>query len=87
MTPAPRRAKPVPPPTPPPPPPKESRWRPHRAFWTGFTAFFATLITLLGLDQASVITIDQSWLGAALCAIVVAAAEYGRERLAHENGE
>ena len=55
-------------------------------FWTAFTAFFANMVALLGLDQAGAITIDNSWIGSIAASLIVAAAVYGKEKMTEGRG-
>lgn len=60
--------------------------RAGRAFWTAFTGFFTTVITVLGLEKLSAEATAEispgKWLGALITALVVAGALYGREKIA-----
>jgi hypothetical protein len=55
--------------------------KPGRAFWVAFTAFFATEITLLGLDKIAPDLDLTRIAGATFASVVVAAFMYGREKL------
>ena len=57
--------------------------RPGWPFWSGFTAFAANMLCLLGVDALSITEIDISvgnWSSAAVISLIVAAAVYGKEK-------
>lgn len=57
-----------------------------KPFWIAFTAFFANLLALTGLDK-----LDESWIStfwvALLASVIVALFVFGREQVARFNKE
>ena len=50
-------------------------------FWSGFTAFCANAVALLGLDKAGAIDFNYTWIGSLASSLFVAGAVYGRAKL------
>jgi len=61
------------------------RYRPGRPFWTSFTAFASSMISLWGMDSAHLTWADVqvNFVGGFLVSSLVAMMVYGREKL-HE---
>ena len=58
---------------------------PGRAFWSAFTAFAASVGTLIGVDQLHFSAVDISvgnWWSAVLSSLFVGGIVYGREKVA-----
>jgi hypothetical protein len=58
-----------------------------RPFWTAFTAFFANMVMLLGLDAVGAAKVDRTALTAGVASLFVALAIYGREKLTEMHDE
>lgn len=59
--------------------------KPGRPFWTAFTAFAANMVGLFGVDQLQLIGADitvYNWWAALTVSLFVAAAVYGKEKIA-----
>jgi hypothetical protein len=59
--------------------------RPSRPFWSGFTAFTANMVALVGVDKLPVTEPDiqvQNWWLAAVLSLLVAGVVYGKEKIA-----
>jgi hypothetical protein len=57
---------------------------PGHAFWAAFTAFFANLAALFGVDQLQITDGDivvNNWWIAAIVSAIVGGAVYGKEKL------
>ena len=57
--------------------------RPGRPFWSGFTALFSSMVSLIGVDQLSITDVDVqvSLLGALLVSLLVGGAVYGQGKV------
>jgi hypothetical protein len=57
--------------------------KPGRPFWTGFTAFCANMIAILGLNQFSITAVDlnANWGGAVVASLFVSAVVYGKAKI------
>jgi hypothetical protein len=63
--------------------------KPGRPFWSGFTAFCANMIAILGLNDFSITEVDLSanWGGAIVASLFVAAVVYGKAKIDEKNGK
>lgn len=63
--------------------------KPGRPFWTGFTAFCANMVAILGLNQFAITSVDLSanWGGAVVSSLFVAAVVYGKTKIDSMNGK
>jgi hypothetical protein len=57
--------------------------KPGKPFWTGFVAFTANMVAILGLNQFSITEVDltANWGGAIVASLFVAAVVYGKAKI------
>ena len=62
--------------------------RPGRPFWSAFTAFFSSMVSLVGIDQLSITEIDVqvNLLGALIVSLLVAGGVYGQGKVSEQRG-
>jgi hypothetical protein len=57
--------------------------KPGKPFWSGFVAFCANMIAILGLNEFSITDVDLSanWGGAIVASLFVSAVVYGKAKI------